>query len=301
MKTLAVVISAFNEEKKIERTLASVRFADEIIVVDNGSADATSKIARIYGAKIFKKKNNRMLNVNKNYGFTKAHCDWILCLDADEEIPIELKNEIQLVLNSEDEINGFWIPRKNIIFGKWIQHGLWWPDKQLRLFRSGSGTFPCQHVHEYLAVEGKISELKTPYIHYNYESISQFIQKMDALYSENEVDNLIRVSYQFSWFDAIRFPVSDFIKIYFAQSGYKDGLHGLVLSLLQSMYSLVVFAKLWERMKFRQADVSLQQLDHELVRNAKEIRFWLLTAKIQQTKNFFLKKYFQLLKKLLCI
>ena len=301
MKTLSVVISALNEEKKIGRTLSSVRFADEIIVVDNGSTDETSKIARSFGAKVFKRKNNKMLNVNKNYGFLKAHSDWILCLDADEEIPLDLKNEIQLVLSAEEDVSGFWITRKNIIFGKWIQHGLWWPDKQLRLFKRTSGSYPCQHVHEYIRIEGNTSDLKSAYIHYNYESISQFIRKMDTLYSENEVENLLRASYQFSWFDAIRFPVSDFIKIYFAQEGYKDGLHGLVLSLLQGMYSLVVFTKLWEKKGFYEVDIPVDQIDRELKRDAKEIQFWLLTAKIRETKNRMVKTYYQIKKKLLHI
>ncbi|MBI5613851.1 glycosyltransferase family 2 protein [Candidatus Gottesmanbacteria bacterium] len=300
MKTLSIVISALNEEKKIGRCLSSVKWADEIIVVDNGSLDATSKIARSLGAKVFKQKNNNMLNVNKNFGFTKACSDWILCLDADEEIPPDLKAEILSVLDTESDACGYWIARKNIIFEKWIQHGLWWPDKQLRLFKRSTGSYPCKHVHEYLSVDGKTSELRLPYIHYNYESISQFIRKMD-IYSENEVDYLIRVSYQFSWFDAIRFPVSDFIKIYFAEGGYKDGLHGLVLSLLQSVYSFVVFAKLWEKKGFNEEEIRLDQVEHELTRDGKEIWFWLLTAKILQAKNFFVKKYFQIVKKLLFI
>jgi hypothetical protein len=206
-----------------------------------------------------------------------------------------------LVLQSEDDVVGFWIARKNILFGKWIQHGLWWPDKQLRLIRRGSGSYECKHVHEYISVQGKTSDLKTPYIHYNYETISQFIRKMDSIYSENEVKNLLDVSYQFSWFDAIRFPVSDFIKIYFSESGYKDGLHGLVLAFLQGMYSFVVFAKLWEKRGFSETNVDIGKVERELLRTSHEIQFWLLTSKIREANNLFVKTYLRIKRRFLHI
>ncbi len=98
---LSVVISAYNEASRIEKCLASVQFADEIILIDNSSVDATAKIARKYTKKIYKRPNNPMLNVNKNFGFTKATGDWILCLDADEQISPELAEEIKIVISNE--------------------------------------------------------------------------------------------------------------------------------------------------------------------------------------------------------
>ena len=285
MATISVVISAWNEEKKIKQCLESVRWADEIIVVDNSSTDTTGKIARHYKAKVYIQPNNPMLNVNKNFGFANATGDWIFSLDADEIIPESLAREIKEHVNNSDKA-GYWIPRKNIIFGKWIRHGLWWPDKQLRLFRRGKGRFPCAHVHEYLEVDGVTDTLQEPYIHNNYESVSQFIRKMDTLYTESEVQKLLRTHYQLAWYDAIRFPVSDFVKVFFAQEGYRDGLHGLVLALLQAFYSFVVFAKVWEQTQCREIDVPLAQIAGELQKNGKDITYWIVSAKIKESRSY---------------
>ncbi len=284
MAKISVVISAWNEEKRIAKCLTSVKWADELILVDSGSTDNTASIAKKHGAVVFPRPNNPMLNVNKNFGFSKAKHEWILSLDADEEISSEGAEEIQKIIAGQADIAGYWMSRKNIIFGKWIQHGLWWPDKQLRLFQKNKGMFPGHHVHEYVEVEGKTETLKTPFIHYNYESIDQFLRKL-GLYTDNEVKNLTNAHYQLAWYDAIRFPVSDFVKIYFAQSGYKDGLHGLVLALFQSFYSFVVFAKLWELDSFTERSVTLSAASEELKRSAHEIRYWMLTTKMEETSN----------------
>jgi len=285
MATLSVIISAWNEEAKIKRCLASVSWVDEIIFVDNSSTDQTPRIAKQFTSKVFKRPNNPMLNVNKNFGFSKATSDWILSLDADEEITKELAQEIRSATNAQNELFGYWIPRKNILFGKWIMHGLWWPDKQLRLFKRNKGKFPGIHVHEYLSVDGPTGELDEPYIHYNYETISQFIKKMDTIYTESEVQKHISANYQLFWYDALRFPISDFVKIYFAQQGYKDGLHGLVLSILQSFYSFIVFAKLWEKNKFNQIDIPLSSVTKEFRRAEKEVDYWIISAEEKETPS----------------
>src|SRR3989344_6713802 len=120
MGKLTVVVSAFNEERKIEACLKSVEFSDEIILVDGSSTDRTVEIAKKFKTKIYKRENNPMLNINKNFGFTKAKGDWILSLDADERVSEDLKKEINKVLKNVKDVNGYWIPRKQIIFGKWI-------------------------------------------------------------------------------------------------------------------------------------------------------------------------------------
>lgn len=282
IKTLSVVVTAYNEGERLSRCLASVhKLAGEIIVIDSSSTDNTAEVAKRFTTKVFQKPNYPMLNKNKNYGFSKATGDWILCLDSDEVVTEELAAEIQKAVKSKGTV-GYWIARKNIIFGKWIEHGLWWPDRQLRLFQRGKGKFPEKHVHEYVVVDGPVETLTQPYTHYNYESISQYLGKMENIYTENEVENLRATGYHLRWYDAIRFPVSDFLKIYFAQEGYKDGLHGLVLALLQSFYSFVVFAKLWEKKKFNQEDIALLSVTDELRRVASDTRYWILTAKMKQ-------------------
>ena len=225
-----------------------------------------------------------MLNINKNFGISKATGDWILYLDDDEEIPVELSQEIKKSLK-DNEIAGFWIPRKNIIFGKWITHGIWWPDRQLRLFRRGTGRYPEKHVHEYIAVSGINRKLEHAFVHYNYDSLSQYLSKMQDIYTGSEVEKLVATGYRVDWRDAIRFPVSDFLKLYFAQSGYKDGLHGLVLAGLQAFYSFLIFVKLWEREKFQEVDTPFGNVRKEFVNAGRETKYWLHTTAILDTTN----------------
>lgn len=284
---LSVVVSAYNEEKKLPRCLSSVSWAHEIIVIDNSSTDATTTVAKKWKAKVYKRENNLMLNVNKNYGFEKASGDWILNLDADEEVPKDLADEIQSILSQDESqaARGYWISRKNIIFGKWIQYGLWWPDMQLRLFQKDHGKFQCKNIHEYVEVDGETGKLTHPYTHYNYDSVSQYLTKLERC-TTSEAIALKETQYQLSWFDAMRFPLSDFMKTYFAQSGYKDGLHGLVLSLFQAFYSFVVFTKLWEMEQFPQKSVAFSAISKELKKEAKDLSYWMTTAEIKESHRF---------------
>lgn len=281
---LSVVISAYNEEKKIEDCLKSASFADEIIVIDNSSSDKTVQIAQKYTSKIFTRFNNPMLNVNKNFGFSKAKGDWILSLDADERVTPGLQKEIQKAMKSPS-VNGYWIPRKNIIFGKWIEHTGWYPDHQLRLIRSGKGKFPEKHVHEAIKVEGQTEQLKNDLIHLNYDNIVQFLHKME-IYVESESKNLLERGYSLKAEDCIKFPFKEFISRFFAREGYKDGLHGLILSLLMAFYHLAVFVSIWEKGKFKDYDIdSLSVLKNELKEHKKELKHWIKDAEIKSTKN----------------
>jgi glycosyltransferase involved in cell wall biosynthesis len=242
MGKISVVVSAYNEEKNIEACLKSVKeLADEIIVVDNSSTDQTAEIAGKFTKKVYKQANDpTKIDLQKNFGFSKATGDWILSLDADERIPAELVKEIESIIKDEDvHIAGYWIPRKNVIFGKWIKSDMWWPDYQLKIFRSGNGGFE-EGVHKALRVEGVTDRLDNFLIHENYTSVFQYIEKLNN-YTSIEANNLAKDGYRFNWLDAIRFPVDDFVKTFFLQKGYSDGLHGLVLSSLQAFYMEVVF------------------------------------------------------------
>lgn len=329
---ISVVISAYNEESMIDECLKSVKdVADEIIFINNTSQDRTIEIAKKYTKKIYKRENDPvMLNKNKNFGFTKATGDWILSLDADERLTAELSEEIRNKI-SENQYTAFEIPRKNIIFGKWIQNSIWWPDYNLRLFRRGKGKFPEKHVHEKIEVNGEVSKLDNPMIHLNYQTVSQFINKLNKTYTESETENFIKSSKSLNWFDAIRWPVNDFLKTFFLQKGYKDGLHGLVLSLFQAFYSLVFFAKVWERKEnFKdlfvsrgstpkadyspsgvephnstrhseqseesQSRIFLPEVLKEFYRAAKEIRHWIFETLISEKPA--LKLYYKLRRKL---
>jgi len=255
-QSLSVVLSVHNEESVIEPALESAKpIADEIIVVDNESTDKTVQIAKKYTKNIHEHKNTpELLNKPKNFGFSKAAGDWILSLDADERVSPELAKEISGILHSSFDIQnspvGYWIPRQNLVFGKWLQHGIWYPDYQLRLFRKEKGQFPAIHNHEFLAVEGRTEKLKGHLIHKSYSGITEYIDKFNHTYTDNEAENFLKSGKKITWIDAIRWPLSDFITNFFARRSYQDGLHGLVLSLLQAFYALEVFAKVWERQGF---------------------------------------------------
>ncbi|MDP2649428.1 MAG: glycosyltransferase family 2 protein [bacterium] len=283
---LSVVVSAYNEEKNIGECLKSVeRLADEIIVVDNDSNDNTGKIAKKFTEKVFSQKNNpQKIDLQKNFGFDKATGDWILTLDADERITPELAKEIKIKIENS-HVSGYWIPRKNIIFGKWIKSEMWWPDYQLKLFKKGKGGFDKNQVHKALRVEGNTDKLENFLIHNNYVSVSQYIQKLNN-YTDIESQNLFSQGYKFSWADSIRFPVDDFLKTFFLQKGYREGLHGLVLSVLQAFYMEMVFLKLWEKEGFREDEaVSLREMKKEFKKTKNKITYWFLTSSIRDVKN----------------
>lgn len=290
---VSVVISAFNEEKKIGACLDSVKWADEIVVVDNSSTDKTGEIARKYTKKVYTQKNDpQNIDIQKNYAIEKATGDWILILDADEEVSKELAEEIRNVLESPStslmakSINGFWIPRKNIIFGKWIQHTGWYPDHLLRLIRKGKGKYQQRHYHEQIKVEGQTEKLKEHIIHYNYETINQFLYKSFIIYTPNEAEEKIRQGYVFSYKDAIAFPFNEFLSRYFAREGYKDGFHGLVLSIFMAMYHFAVFAYIWEKKKFVDEEFKdVTTLKKELAKSGKEINFWFAKKTLDEEKN----------------
>ncbi|PJE68911.1 hypothetical protein COU96_02635 [Candidatus Shapirobacteria bacterium CG10_big_fil_rev_8_21_14_0_10_38_14] len=310
MKKLSVILATFNEEKNIKDCLESVhQLADEIIIVDGSSTDKTVEIASSIGRsasgrkkpeiKILIKNNPPMFHLNKQLAIEKAIGDWILYLDADERVSPKLRQEINQKINAKTKFNGFWIPRKNIIFGKWIRHTGWYPDYQLRLFKNGQAFLPCQSVHEQPKLTGEADYLENFLIHYNYRTISQFVTKLNYLYTENDKKVFLAEGKKISWPDALRWPTAEFLKRFFKQEGYKDGLHGLVLSLLQSFSALVTFAKIWENQEFKKIEPEnfLVKIEKEFGPIIKEFKYWFLTSRIKQTKSFFKKNFYRLVRK----
>lgn len=298
MQKLTVVVSVFNEEEKIEKCLQSLSFADEILVVDNSSTDKTPEIAKKYATSIITQPNDPLLiDIQKNTGFKKAKNDWILSIDADEIVTPELRLEIEELLKRENLKNGYFIPRKNIIFGKQIDHSGWYPDHQLRLFKKNKGEFKNSHVHEGVQVDGETDYLKEHILHYNYETIIQFIQKNMINYAQNEANNLINKNYSLSPGDLISVPSKEFLSRFFARNGYKDGLHGLFLSLLMASSHLVVLAIVWEKSGFKKVESReiLQSTEREFGKFGKDLRYWVSRIKTEDSKNI-ATKYFHKIK-----
>lgn len=301
MSSLSVVISAFNEEKKLSECLSSVSFADEIIVIDNSSTDKTAEIAQKYKAKVYKRENYPMLNINKNFGMSKANSTWILNLDADERVSPELASEIKEILKSSHvEYDGYYIPRKNYIFGKWIQHSGWYPDHQLRLFKNGKARFPERHVHEKMVLDGNGGYLKENIIHLNYETVHQFLYKHFVVYAPSEAEELLARGYEFSMRDAIAFPFKEFLSRFFARHGYKDGFHGLMLSLLLAFYHLAIFALIWEKRGFETPNDKniLLETENELQKAHNDLIYWFYHEKIRSSHNIFYTIYLKIKRRL---
>lgn len=297
MQKLSVVISAYNEEDKIDKCLKSVAFADEIVFVDNSSTDKTKEIAQKYTKSIYSQKNDPLLiDIQKNTGFKKAKYEWILSIDADEVVSDELRKEIKDLINKDNLKDGYFIPRKNIIFGKEINYTGWYPDYQLRLFKKAKGEFKNSHVHEGIQVNGDVGYLKEHMVHYNYESVVQFVQKNMINYAQNEANNLINKDYALSPGDLISIPAKEFLSRYFARRGYKDGIHGLFLSLLMASSHLVVLAMVWEKTGFKETNSSevLRSTEREFGKFRKELKFWLNSVRSSDSKNIATKYIYRI-------
>lgn len=280
---ISVCLATYNEERNIGRCLNSVfGWAGEIIVVDGSSQDKTREIAKKMGARVILTTNKPMFHLNKQMGFNQAHNEWILYMDADEELSLQLKNEItEKFSQNQEKINGYWIPRKNYIFGKWIQHTGWWPDYQLRLFKKGKAKLACRSVHEHPALEGKANYLNNPLIHHHYENINEYLERL-ILYTENDKNIWIRDGKKISWKETLEEPLQEFIKRFVSMQGYLDGLHGLALSILQAFYQFIVCIKVWESHKF--PEEKIVQLDKKAIKvikqKVREYQWWQTELKI---------------------
>jgi glycosyltransferase involved in cell wall biosynthesis len=244
---------AMNEEVNLPRTLESVRWADEIVIVDSGSKDRTLEIAHSFGAKTtFHAITGH--GEQKNVALDLCTSDWILLLDADEVLTPELQNEIHQVLACADgrdpEFEAYWIPRLNLYFGRWIRHGGFYPDHKLRLFRRGAarlseGVGP----HATPQFKGPRGTLKHNMLHYAYPTLGIYLEHMNR-YS-TEIAKLLakkgRTSESpaaFLW-NAVANPAATFVYNYFFRLGFLDGREGLLLHLNHSVYIHWKFIKAW--------------------------------------------------------
>ncbi len=245
--TLSVVIITFNEEANLPRTLESVKWAEEIIVVDSQSTDRTVEIARTFNANVFVEPWKGFA-AQKTSAIEKATSDWVLSIDADEVVPSDLRAEIQSAIagsNKPGAPDGYWMPRMNYILGRWMRHGGYWPDHKLRLFRRGLGHLPARAVHETIQVNGKLGFLREPLFHEPYPTLATYIEHMDR-YSSLGAGMAATKSGGFSVMDIVFRPFFTFIYNYIIRLGFLDGREGLLLHLYHSVYVSWKYAKAWE-------------------------------------------------------
>lgn len=255
---LSLVLATYNEEENIKDCLESVKgLADEVVLIDGSSSDQTAAIARQMGARAFVVPNQMIFHRNKQLGMEKAKGSWILQLDADERVTLELKEEIKKVLKSKSfekksQINGYYLPRKNFFLGKFLQKGGQFPDYVIRLVKKGKARFPCQSVHEQIRVDGETGYLENHLVHFSAPTFSRYLKNANR-YTTLKAQELSSQNVSLCLFHQLKYmvwlPLKTFFKIYLRHKGFLDGFSGFVFALFSGLHHLIAFVKYWEKKK----------------------------------------------------
>ena len=248
VNTVSVVLITLNEESNLPRTLKSVGWAQEIIVVDSGSTDQTVVIARAAGARVFQE-SWRGFAAQKNLAIAHATGDWVLSLDADEEVSPELAREIQETLSDTPPFSAYRLRRLNHFMGKPLLHGGYWPDPKLRLFKRGWAKFAVRAVHETMESGGPAGELRNPLLHHCYPTIEEYVEHVNrystlSAWMVIESGQAPQSMAALIWHSVFN-PVATFIYNYIFRLGFLDGPEGLLQHLNHAIYIHWKYAKAW--------------------------------------------------------
>jgi glycosyltransferase involved in cell wall biosynthesis len=245
---LSVAIITKNEENNIRACLQSAAFAQQIVIVDSGSTDATVNIAAEFDCEIYNEAW-RGFGPQKQSAIDKCTQPWILVLDADERIPQDTAAVLKKILSDSNVREaGFNFPRKNYFQGRWIKHAGWWPDRIVRLFRKGAGRMSEAVVHESVEVQGPIGNLDVVIEHYTESRLSKIIQKIDR-YSTLGAETAFQEGKKSSTGGAFLRAFFTFSQDYFLRLGFLDGMPGLTLAVTDSINKFFKYAKLSELAK----------------------------------------------------
>jgi glycosyltransferase involved in cell wall biosynthesis len=233
--------------------LASVAWADEIVVVDSGSKDRTCEIARAQGARVFVEPWRGYV-AQKQYAIELCTKEWVLLLDADEEVSPVLADEIRAAIADINAADGYWLPRKNLFLGRWIRHGGFYPDPKLRLFRRGQGFVTGNDPHDRCelkpGVQGqaqrKTRQFKNALVHYTYPTLTLYLGHMNRYSSLGAKLAVAKGHRSFSFVNIVLRPMTTFLYNYFFRLGFLDGREGLLLHLYHAGYVSWKYAKAWE-------------------------------------------------------
>ncbi len=254
MPLLSVAIVTCNEERNLARTLSSVSFANEIIVIDSGSTDRTVEIAESFGARVFRRAWPGFA-AQKNFAIQQCTGDWILSLDADEELSPELCRQISYLLPTSPPVDAYFLKRRNTFLGRWIRWGGYYPDPKLRLFRRAAANFALtprfkeRPVHETIAFDGASATLDYDLIHHAYPTLEDYLEHMDR-YSTLGAELLVQQgrtsnSWPAFYWNVLCVPHLTFTWNYLFRLGFLDGREGLLLHLYHSAYVSWKYAKAW--------------------------------------------------------
>ncbi|MGO9244473.1 MAG: glycosyltransferase family 2 protein [Verrucomicrobiia bacterium] len=243
MERLTVIIPCGNEEGVIEGCLASVRFADEIMVVDSFSTDGTLAIARKYTDRILQ---HEYVNsaAQKNWAIPQARHEWVLIVDSDERVTPELAAEIQGILE-RPQYDGYWIRRRNFMGGKQIRHGTWRTDKVLRLFRRDLGRYESKHVHAEIQLDGQVGWCRGKLEHHGFRNLSQYLSKVDRYSTWGALNARDRGLRGTGWRVAGH-SIGGFLKSYIFKCGFLDGTEGLTIAFMEGYSAFLKYGKLYE-------------------------------------------------------
>lgn len=242
MGEVSVAIITRNEVLNIRRCLESLKWASEIVMVDQFSEDGTVEAAASYGARIVQEPWHGFA-AQKNIAVDHATKPWVLCIDADERVTEELRCEIEQVLERDGPADGYFIARKNYFCGRWIRYGGWYPDYSMRLFRKGLGRFETRAVHEKVVVKGKVGYLKHPFEHFTYTSVGDYLLRMER-YSGLAAGEMRRSEKRARWTDLVFRPLFTFAKMYGLKLGFLDGRAGFFLAVSYAYYTFLKYYRL---------------------------------------------------------
>jgi glycosyltransferase involved in cell wall biosynthesis len=239
---LSVTMITLNEEARVRAALESVRWADEIVVIDAFSMDATVTICQEFTDRVYRLPWSDYVR-QKNLATAKTSHAWVLNLDADERVSPELAQEIQAALRHPPKVVGYYMPRMTWYLGDWVRHCGWYPDAKLRLFRKDAGQWVGRALHEHVEVGGPTAAFRQPLYHYSYRDIADHVQRIDryttiaAEHHAGPVNGATIAGH----------ALFTFFKKYLIKQGFRDGTRGLIISVLSALTVAVKYAKAWER------------------------------------------------------
>lgn len=244
------IVLTKNEERNIVDSLKSLKWSDEIIVIDDYSRDKTVQIAKKMGAKVIPHRLNLDFSRQRNFGLSKARGEWVLFIDADERVTKNLKTEISHLTTDSDrtkQLNGYFIRRIDFMWGKELKHGETGNIKLLRLAKRDSGKWEGK-VHEEWKIDGKVGQLKNSLYHYPHQSIAKFLQEIN-FYTDLRAKELYDQKVHASWITIIAYPLGKFLLNYLVKKGFLDKTQGLCIAIIMSFHSFLVRSKLWSMNK----------------------------------------------------
>jgi glycosyltransferase involved in cell wall biosynthesis len=244
MEPISAAIITRNEERNITEALQSLSWADEIVVVDCGSEDATLEICRRFTDKIFYRNWTGYAD-QKNYAVGMACNDWIFSLDADERVSAGLREEIGGLVRGGFRKYGYRIPRASFFMGRWIKHGDWYPDRQLRLFDRRHGKWQGGRVHESVKIDGDAGMMKGEIHHFTYRSFSEYLQRLETYSALAASDYKQNGRSAASWM-LFGKPLAVFVKAYVLKRGFLDGAPGFAVAVMGAVSVFFKYAKLYE-------------------------------------------------------